>query len=669
MRKFVVVMLALVFSTSFLIGANLVWSGMSFQAVLGDSITTSTDLTNSTDPIILTADQTEELRAAALEPTPTPTLKPIPTPTPLLRLDTTTATPTTTDSQVTTTTVELVLKLDPYKVQLAPLQKKQFKAYVETKDGRQVIDPKEVAWSVSRGGGRIDQDGVFQAWDAAGTYQDTVVAKYRDRVVRATVVIVNATTSSDQTSITQLAPTPKPTSTTVDSVIEKEITSISQPEYFTANESIKTDQVYDADLLRSCLLQSFSESEIQKYFSQTGLTEDLSPILERKTAIERCIKQTRLPNITAQTEQCLKTQLGTERYQEIVLSGDIASAKELFYSSGCFTEPQRISYQKSAELDPNVMTCLRLELGDEKIKAIESGQKLSATDLMKGRECFNLEKNEAEPPKVIEPDPDTANCVIAALGAERAEQIKLSKTSTANEQAKVRACLQQVDRVQQEFLPLPAEYISFVPINGGQAAIKTVAIQDRETKKTFTLTGQTFPDSVVDIYIFSEPIVVSTTSDANGNWDYELYYHLPEGTHQAYSVVSHPEKGQIRSEVFGFDVAYAQTVSGESIIPELVSVTPVSQDFSKAYLGVAVMITSSALLIVLGMYYYRNRSAVVANGASSATQSPTQSLSKTTAPLTGQAEPSLSIDPKTTQPSQVELPKPNPASTTHKPTI
>ena len=125
---------------------------------------------------------------------------------------------------------------------------------------------------------------------------------------------------------------------------------------------------------------------------------------------------------------------------------------------------------------------------------------------------------------------------------------------------------------------------------------------DTEEKDRLKFTGKGPVNSLVDIYIYSQPLVVTTKTDANGVYSYELSYHLPEGDHRAYTVIRQPETGLVRSEIFNFGVAYAQASEGEAI--DMMVVEPSSKSRLKSYIwlaGIIILFGIGATMLLYGI--------------------------------------------------------------------
>jgi len=82
-----------------------------------------------------------------------------------------------------------------------------------------------------------------------------------------------------------------------------------------------------------------------------------------------------------------------------------------------------------------------------------------------------------------------------------------------------------------------------------------VEIKEKE-EKVLKIQGKAPPHSFVTIYIFSEPIIVVTKTDGNGNWEYILDKPLAEGRHTVYTTVTN-NIGEIEKSSEPFEFARA----------------------------------------------------------------------------------------------------------------
>ncbi len=99
--------------------------------------------------------------------------------------------------------------------------------------------------------------------------------------------------------------------------------------------------------------------------------------------------------------------------------------------------------------------------------------------------------------------------------------------------------------------------------NTKKLSLKAVSnVQTGEEGKKIVFQGLGPPDSLVTLFIYSSPLVVTTKTDASGNFTYILDKNLIDGKHEAYVTVT-DSTGKIteKSSQFSFFVRQAQAVS------------------------------------------------------------------------------------------------------------
>lgn len=151
-----------------------------------------------------------------------------------------------------------------------------------------------------------------------------------------------------------------------------------------------------------------------------------------------------------------------------------------------------------------------------------------------------------------EGDTETFNCISGVLSSDFGET-----RLTFAEFRKIQACL--------------AASRFVVPTNIAPVQPESVAelTQDRavqinppsntdslinEERKALLLSGEADPDTTVLIYVFSEPLVLTTSTDGNGKWEYTLEDPLAPGDHEAFVVVE-KDGLPVRSDGIAFAVA------------------------------------------------------------------------------------------------------------------
>ena len=115
------------------------------------------------------------------------------------------------------------------------------------------------------------------------------------------------------------------------------------------------------------------------------------------------------------------------------------------------------------------------------------------------------------------------------------------------------------------------------------------------------------PNSYVTIYIYSDPIVVTTKTDENGNFTYTLDKNLLDGEHEVYvTVTDDTGKIQEKSNPLTFFVSRAQAVTEEEYLRGDVNIdTERSEVVNNFVLPALIMV--GALILVVGGVFVVNR--------------------------------------------------------------
>ena len=137
-------------------------------------------------------------------------------------------------------------------------------------------------------------------------------------------------------------------------------------------------------------------------------------------------------------------------------------------------------------------------------------------------------------------------------------------------------------------------------------AVKIVKTQNNEEKKVTRFSGKALPNTFVTVYIYSDPIIVTVKTDAEGNWTYDLDKELPDGDHEVYvAVTDNVGKITAQSSPLPFvKTAQAVTVKSINVTAEeaIKNASPLENSRTKFFL-VGVIIALSFLgiaLIVIG---------------------------------------------------------------------
>lgn len=116
------------------------------------------------------------------------------------------------------------------------------------------------------------------------------------------------------------------------------------------------------------------------------------------------------------------------------------------------------------------------------------------------------------------------------------------------------------------------------------------------------------PNTYVTLYIYSSPIVVTTKTDASGNFIYILDKDLLDGEHEVYVTIT-DETGKIKekSSPLTFFVRRAQAVTEGEYLRGDVNVQTESQQTVNNYLVIVIVIVGGVLIILLVAYLVSRR--------------------------------------------------------------
>lgn len=158
----------------------------------------------------------------------------------------------------------------------------------------------------------------------------------------------------------------------------------------------------------------------------------------------------------------------------------------------------------------------------------------------------------------VEAEKPLKDCVMTKLGDVRYKVISTgtSRPTTA-EFLSINDCFALRNFVLPSgFVPVSPTKVKEQPVSNDVAVNKTENVTAGSTVK-LSFKGKAKPNSVVLLYVYSEPLVLSTTADSNGDWSYALEDPLQPGNHEAYAVVDKGDGTYQRSSVFDFAIAKA----------------------------------------------------------------------------------------------------------------
>lgn len=141
--------------------------------------------------------------------------------------------------------------------------------------------------------------------------------------------------------------------------------------------------------------------------------------------------------------------------------------------------------------------------------------------------------------------------------------------------------------------------------------LKVVMVENFSPKigqNTIIIKGIGPKNAYLTLFIYSSPLVVTTKTDASGNFTYVLDKNLADGKHEVYVTVT-DETGKIKekSSPFAFFVRRAQAVSEEDYLRGDVNVQGESVALINNYLTVAIVIIAVVLALLAGAYVLSRR--------------------------------------------------------------
>lgn len=204
----------------------------------------------------------------------------------------------------------------------------------------------------------------------------------------------------------------------------------------------------------------------------------------------------------------------------------------------------------------------------------------------------------------IEAEKPVKDCVLLKLGDVRYKAISsgLSRPTAAEFEA-MNQCFVSRNHV------LPSSFVPVAPTDvKKQPVTKDTSVQKLENFTTgstvrLKFKGKAKRKTVVLLYVYSEPLVLSTESDGNGDWNYALEDPLQPGNHEVYAVTNKGDGTYERSSVLDFAIAKAEASAANpnSYSLKLSIIQPTTKDNNKSiilYFGAIVMLTTSMLGIV-----------------------------------------------------------------------
>jgi hypothetical protein len=159
--------------------------------------------------------------------------------------------------------------------------------------------------------------------------------------------------------------------------------------------------------------------------------------------------------------------------------------------------------------------------------------------------------------------PITQSCIEAIITKARYDAINSGASRPTDiELAKIQSCFATANYI------LPTEFSPIEPTTAKSLQQeKTITVSKLENvnrkdaygnkKETLKISGTAKPNSLVFLYIFSDPLVITTSTDSDGNWQYVLEDPLKPGEHEVYAVVDKGDGSYRRSDPLAFIISTA----------------------------------------------------------------------------------------------------------------
>lgn len=300
-------------------------------------------------------------------------------------------------------------------------------------------------------------------------------------------------------------------------------------------------------------------------------------------------------------KECLVKQIGEAAFNEINSGKRTPTQSEKQKGDSCFnkgTEPT-VAYQtKDAPLSKDIENCLVLALGTKRYSEVNKQiGLLTLSERESTAKCFGAGTHPLQKATTYELPEKVNSCLATALGAERAKELESGHlVPTTAEKVAGKKCFENINQVQDRLLPKAPKEIPFleesatVKVSGDKTEQSDVTPGVKDN--SLVLSGKAAANTLVDVYIFSDPIVVSTETDANGDWVYKLSDPLESGSHIAYAVSQDSSGKSVRSSIYNFEALAAAEDQSTLLNENRTSTAP------QSFVTYAIVAVALALLVV-----------------------------------------------------------------------
>jgi hypothetical protein len=311
-----------------------------------------------------------------------------------------------------------------------------------------------------------------------------------------------------------------------------------------------------------------------------------------------------------ENETCLINAIGFDAFQDVYSGIRHPTYEENIWFRECYENQDQspVSYSTQDQgLPDEAEACLTNIVGEDLFQKIKTGIADVPYELRsKVDRCFGVKLQPFDEGPVYDVPDEIKSCLEQAVGKDRFNEISAGRSEpTVKEKEAAWACFEKLNKVQSKFVPLPATQIPYLDEESGVIGMDDVEqdigeIGGEKVGKKIVFKGNGPPNSVVNIYIFSDPIVVTTKVDENGEWIYELNQPLTGEKHVAYATVRSQDGKVVRSSIFSFEVIAADKPITKPYLEES-KATQVSSNFIKyafMLMGVGVVFVMGAITFI-----------------------------------------------------------------------
>jgi hypothetical protein len=380
---------------------------------------------------------------------------------------------------------------------------------------------------------------------------------------------------------------------------------------------------YEKPTIISCIKNNLSESEYQtlRYLVGTNQKDKvlISSIYEK---VKSCYLQTTTvaevnitpgvanPKTPLEKESCLISLIGERAYSEINSGIREATYLEKFAFGKCYPDKSFLASEyitNNEDFKNETISCLKSVLGVVLYESVRKGEKNVPYELASEVDkCFGANvKPFVSSVSTYRIPGNILSCLKNVVGDNSFNLILSGQLQPTEEEKKgAKTCFDKLNSDQSKFVPPPVEQVPYllevneeVKVNNAKQEVSKK--RNKVIDNKIILNGKGPKDSVVTIYVFSEPIVVTTKTDENGDWIYELNDPVTGGKHIAYATVK-TGAGDVRSSVFSFDVSAAEPDVNDIFVEESKATPTISKFmiFSLSVVGVGLLLLLSGIFII-----------------------------------------------------------------------